>query len=65
MLTARVLQATIVLVPGWITAYLSDGQIACVAPVLVAMTFLAAGFAHNDKKVDDSEDDIDISQDWG
>ena len=43
MLTARVLQVTIVLVPGWITAYLSDGQIACVAPVLVAMTFLAAG----------------------
>lgn len=52
----RFTQALIVLVPGWLIAYLTGGQIAYVAPVLVACGFLAAGL-QAETRVDDPPDD--------
>lgn len=52
----KIIQALMVLLPGWVTAYLTDGQIAYVAPVLAASAFLASAITRNTSRVDDAHE---------
>ena len=58
LLFVRTIQALIILLPSWATAYATDGNIGYVAPVIAACAFIANGVGSADAlRVDDSAPD--------
>lgn len=57
LLFVRTIQALIILVPSWTTAYFTNGKIAYVAPVIVACGILANSLTTDTLRVDDSAPD--------